>query len=67
MNVYVDNTCALLREKVDKTTSLKISRDAGFPQGPAGRTVILNHMRTSGFSPEQIEQAKDAMIAAGIK
>lgn len=66
MAEYVKDTYALLREKAAKPLAAKIGRDDGFPRGPAGRSIVLTHMKASGFSPEQVEQAGDILSAAGI-
>ena len=53
-----------LNSRVDKELRAKLERDAGFPRGPAGRVIALNHMRNSGrYSPEQIEQAKAILMS----
>lgn len=66
MGAYVQDTYSLLKEKAAKPLSAKIGRDDGFPRGPAGRAVVLTHMREAGYSSEQVEQAGDILFAAGI-
>lgn len=63
---YVKDTYSLLKEKAGKPLAAKIGRDAEFPRGPAGRSVVLTHMRASGYSDEQCEQAGNILSAAGI-
>lgn len=66
MGAYVADTYDLLRQKAEKPLAAKIGRDDGFPRGPAGRAVVLTHMRLSGFSPEQVEQAGNILSAEGV-
>lgn len=66
MATYTPNTYALLREKADKSLSSKLSRDADFPKGPAGRSVVLTHMAGAGYSESHVEQAGRILSAAGI-
>lgn len=66
MAEYVKDTYTLLREKAGKPLAAKIGRDAEFPRGPAGRAIVLTHMKASGYCAEQVEQAGDILSAAGI-
>lgn len=66
MAEYVMDTYALLRQKAEKPLAAKIGRDDGFPRGPAGRAVVLTHMRANGFSPEQVEAAGNILSAEGV-
>lgn len=66
MSCYVPDTRTLLLERGQKRLSSKVSSDAGFPRGPASRSVVITHMGLGGYPDELIEEAGRILSAAGV-
>lgn len=58
---YAADTASLLKEKAGEGLRSQMSRDRSFPRGPAGKSVVINHMHSAGYADCMIAEAEKVL------